>query len=259
MSIFPKNLLQKLPTLVFITGKGGTGKTFISSALAYELQKKKSVALISSSHIDQIGPLFGTQCNYGQTKKIHNLNLFNLSSKDNINLFIEKKFAGNFIIRQTVNSKFFSSFFKTVPGIKELMYLGQLIYLANSEEYDHIIVDSFATGHFLAMLRSPATLGNLHFTGKLFQDLRNFNDHICDHEKTGIIVVSNPEELVVKESKELISKIEDELNLNLLKQIINRFETTNLRSKELKVEDFGFIDEPIDFDKILKQKLSHPS
>jgi len=71
--IFPKNLFQKLPTLVFVTGKGGTGKTFIASALALELQKTKSVALVSNSHIDQIGPLFGTSCKNGETKKIDNI------------------------------------------------------------------------------------------------------------------------------------------------------------------------------------------
>ena len=126
------------------------------------------------------------------------------------------------------------------------MYLGHLIYLANSGEYDHVIVDSYATGHFLGMLRSPATLGKLNFTGKLFQDLRSFHQHISDHKKTGIIVVSNPEDLIIKESEELISKITDDLKLNFLKHIANRSNENNSRTKAPKIMDFGFIDEPLD-------------
>ena len=117
------------------------------------------------------------------------------------------------------------SFITMLPGITELTLLGRLFYFAELDEkhnFDHVIFDGYASGHFLSLLKTPDAVLNSGMVGPVIAETKRVRDYLLNPDKTAIVVVAMLEELIISESIELIRNLKAELNLAPLALLLNR-------------------------------------
>jgi anion-transporting ArsA/GET3 family ATPase len=207
--------------LLLITGKGGIGKTFISSCLAqYAAGKGRTVLIIQSVSCDQAAPYF---------EQKPGVDVVNLSGEDNFREYVVK-YLGQKVLYDTVfSNKVVRTFIKTIPGFAEVMLLGRMFYtceLAPEKRYDLVIFDGWASGHFLSLMTTPDAVINSTLGGPLVKETARVREFLADGRKSGIVFVTCPEDLVVSETLDFLPKLRREAPAQLAALMVNRILTT---------------------------------
>ena len=208
----PSPLLQR--RLIFVTGKGGVGKSTVAMALARVAARRGMRTIVADMNgadeerEQQLAP-----------------NLFTLSidPQHAMEEYLSLKVGGTAgqILGQ---SRMFSAFAMATPGMRELLSLGQIWELAQmdrrapgAEPYDLTVVDAPASGHGVALLRTPRTFAQIARVGPVASQAGAIAQTICDRDFTAIVAVATAEDLVVTETLELDEALQRErLNLDLL-------------------------------------------
>ncbi len=193
-------LLSKLkPGIYFVTGKGGVGKSFVSSFLGHKHKSGFACSVVRlSSEWGQSGPLLDP------TLKNQQWDL-----QQNIQRFLEK--SDGSIIRGFLNrglktlskSSVFQSFLDVVPGLYEVSILGRVLHQWQQDPNQYIFVDSFSSGHFLQMLRTPIRFKGLPISGVIKKDVENVVENLLTNDQLNVISVVNPEFVIMQETDEL--------------------------------------------------------
>lgn len=216
--------------VIFVTGKGGAGKTTIAAALAMAAAScGKNVLLMETHENDALGSLFG-QKGFTETPTEVDSTLWGMriNPKNVLEEYIRKYVTLPFVAYQIIHSRIFEHLAVATPGLKEVMILSEIWRFEKkmksnktAPEYDLIIIDSPATGHGLSLLRVPSTLASMLQTGPIASQTRWVEDMLTDTAKTCLILVALPEELSVNEALELERKAENDLNMRVEAIIVN--------------------------------------
>jgi anion-transporting ArsA/GET3 family ATPase len=108
------------------------------------------------------------------------------------------------------------------PGVTEILIVGKVGHEVREGTWDRVIIDAPATGHVVELLAAPENLGTLINVGPLADQTGWLSDILGSHERTGVWIVTTPEELPVSESFELIDRIRSETRVGLAGAVINR-------------------------------------
>ncbi|MFN8945700.1 MAG: ArsA-related P-loop ATPase, partial [Pseudobdellovibrionaceae bacterium] len=141
-----------------------------------------------------------------------------------------KEYARHLLKLESLYQIFFENqvmrtFINIAPGLSELSIMGKVTSGPRKHgpqmPYGKIFMDSYATGHFLALLRAPAALAKTVQFGPMGEQSRNIdkilkNPEICDY-----VIVAIPEELPVQEAIDLYDALKQELGF-APKLILNR-------------------------------------
>jgi arsenite/tail-anchored protein-transporting ATPase len=161
---------ETLPRVIIYSGKGGTGKTTVSSSTAVSLARSgKRVLIMSSDPAHSLSDVFSIQLSRTDPREIEE-NLFGLEVdtiyelKKNMSGF--QKFVSNTYKNQGVDSGMASEL-TTQPGLDEIFALNRLLDEAHSGKWDTVILDTSPTGNTLRLLAYPEIIigGNM---GKQF-------------------------------------------------------------------------------------------
>ena len=150
------------PTLkwVFVGGKGGVGKTSVSSSLAVLLaQKRSKILIISTDPAHNLSDAFNQKMNYQPTLINGFTNLYGVEinpreikdEDDNLSDML-----GVNLDEETRN--IFEDLKNSIPGIDEALAIGFLLQMIDKMDYSMIIFDTAPTGHTLRMLNFPKIL-----------------------------------------------------------------------------------------------------
>jgi len=215
---------------VFVTGKGGVGKTTVVAVLAERFARAgKRVLVAETSPKEHLSMLFGRSSLPTQITELMP-RLFGVLLDANVAL----KEYGALVLKSErlvgalFDNKLVHGFFHGAPGLKEWALLGKAWYhstetLADgSPRFDVVILDAPATGHGLDMLRVPKTIIELSPPGVLRTDAERAWAQFRDPQKSGVVVVSLPEEMPTNESVELCAALKNELGLPLSSLIVNQ-------------------------------------
>ena len=96
------------------------------------------------------------------------------------------------------------------PGVKEILSVGKLAYEVRERHYDLVVVDAEATGHIVAQIGAPRVIGELVKVGMVRDQTRWVSDILEDPGRTGLVIVTTPEEMPVSETLDLISRLDRE-------------------------------------------------
>ncbi len=205
--------------IVFVTGKGGVGKTSFSSSLALtKASEGHKVLLVEFGPKPFLNYIFSK--NKVDKKIIPPANL-EIVTWNYEEVLIE--FIAYFLKVKTLVEKFFSSpimkkLIKVAPSLRELVYLGKATSpyrnIGKKMDYDYLIIDSYATGHFLSLLRSPAGMMSAIKKGAMHEQCKTILEVMKDPEKVSYYVVTLPEKLPMIETKEFIGSLQDEFNIS---------------------------------------------
>ncbi len=229
--------------LLFVTGKGGIGKTLVSVALAQAAAASgRKVLLVESSSRDQIAPLFGLDpVGHNETTAAKGIRCINLTATGNFREYITKYLGQTKLFETVLSHRVVQSFFNTIPGLAEAMMLGRLYYTCDvrdeEDRPDLVICDSPASGHFLSLMTTPDAIVGSGLAGPILRDTEKVRDFLRRKQDVGIIYVCTPEPLVISEAIEFLPEIQEKSPAALCGVIVNRIPPV-VSSKG----DFGGVD-----------------
>jgi anion-transporting ArsA/GET3 family ATPase len=225
--------------LLFVTGKGGVGKSTVAIALGLLAARdglRTIVAELASQ--ERLQGLFELEREqFRELELAPGLFTISIDPQQAMEEYLRVK-AGT-IGQALGSSRLFQAFAMATPGMRELLSIGKVWELAQlhrrtrgAAPYDLVIVDAPATGHGVGLLRTPRTFADIARVGPIAHQGRTIADTIADPEFTGVIAVSTPEEMPINETIALAGELaRDELPLDLV--IVNALYPARFESEEI--------------------------
>jgi anion-transporting ArsA/GET3 family ATPase len=223
-----------LPRIVFVLGKGGVGRSTLSAALGLLCAQRDERTLIMQWTVaDAIGPWFGAApAGPTPTEIAPQLSVANFALDDALRAYFVDHLHLGLVYRRVIRARAVTRMIEVAPGLAEMFFLGQLWWLITLAEreaglcFDRVIVDAPATGHAASLLDIPSLASAMAATSLLSVETRRVVDMLADPGRSGAVVVSLPEPLVVDETLELIPRVTARLGRAPLALIVNRSANT---------------------------------
>lgn len=210
--------------LLFVTGKGGVGKSTVASSLAVLAASEGKRTLVCE--VDAKGNLadfYGMKpLKFEATEVSKNLFAMSMDTEESLREYISLQLRVPLVARLGPLAKTFDFVATAAPGVKEILTVGKLAFEVREQNYDLVVVDASATGHVVGQLASPVAMNDLVRVGIVRQQTDWMLDILTDPAQTGVVVVATPEEMPVNETVELISRLDDQTDISVAAVIANR-------------------------------------
>ena len=119
--------------------------------------------------------------------------------------------------------------------MKEILAVGKLCYEAREHHYDLVVVDAEASGHIVAQIGAPNAIRELVQVGLVRDQTDWMIDILSDPARTGLIVVTTPEEMPVTETIELLARVRAETDVDIAAVVANRVLPALFSEREAEV------------------------
>jgi anion-transporting ArsA/GET3 family ATPase len=204
--------------LLVVTGKGGVGKTTVTSVLGQLLAERgKNVLLVEVDPRESLHQALGTEPSGGAIVQAGpRLWLQNLKPEVVIEGLVAEKVPIAFLARKIVESDAFHHFVEGAPGLKETALLGYVYRLLESDhrlKIDLVLVDAPATGHGAALLSAPGLLAQAAREGQLGAMAAELAAFLADATRCGVVLATLAEEMPVQETLELLELMGSKLGI----------------------------------------------
>jgi anion-transporting ArsA/GET3 family ATPase len=216
--------------LLYVTGKGGVGKTTVAAALGVAAARAGRRTIVCEvADQDRVSRAFRREGVVPETEVQLADNLWAITIDPQRAL---EEWLGNQIggigLRVLARSSAFQYFVAAAPGAKELITIGKIWELGQAQRwtrsnrtYDLVIVDAPSSGHGLAMLTTPRTFGEIARVGPIRRQAFKIRDLLADSERTGYVAVALPEEMPVNETLELEARLPAAVGSRLEAIVVN--------------------------------------
>ncbi len=236
--------------LIFVTGKGGVGKSTVATALgllAARHGRRTIVAELSSQdRVRQVLRESGET--FAEVPVADGLFTISIDPERAMQEYLRVKTGP---VGQTLgSSRLFHAFAMATPGMRELLSMGKVWELAQTQRrtrgaaaYDLVIVDSPAAGHGVGILRTPRTFAEIARVGPIAHQASTIAATIADPGYTAVVAVAAAEEMPVSETLWLRDALAED-GLSLEATIVNscypeRFSGADLSDLESARRDAG--------------------
>ena len=214
---------------VFITGKGGVGKTTTTAALATALARRGRRVLIALSEAkERTSTLFGAPPIQTEIGRIApDIYAVRITPEAALREYGQLVLKSRTLHAALFDNKYVKAFFNGVPALNEWSVLGKAWYHATERDaggaprFDVVLFDAPATGHALELLRVPQVIVEVVPPGLLRRDAERAWTMFRDPLQTGVVLVTLLEEMPINETLELAQAITGELGLPLSRIVIN--------------------------------------
>ena len=210
--------------LVFITGKGGVGKTTIASTLAWLAADRGRRTLVCE--VDAKGNLADfyetTPFAFEEREIAPRLWAMSMDTEASLKQYLSLQLKLPLVARIGPLAKMFDFVASAAPGVREIVTVGKLCWEVKERHYDFVVVDASATGHILGQLTAPQAINQLVQVGLVRQQTGWMLDILQDPATTGLVVVATPSEMPVSETLELTGRLRQETNVDLAAVVVNR-------------------------------------
>jgi anion-transporting ArsA/GET3 family ATPase len=193
--------------LIFVTGKGGVGKSTVSLALGLLAARRGLRTIVAElASQDRAQQVFAQNgARFEEVQLAERLFTISIDPQSAMEEYLLVKTG---TVGQALgSSRVFSAFAMATPGMRELLSVGKAWELAQlqrrtsgADPYDLVIVDSPAAGHGLGILRTPRTFAEIARVGPIANQGRRIAATIADHDFTAVVAVATPEEMPVNET-----------------------------------------------------------
>jgi anion-transporting ArsA/GET3 family ATPase len=210
--------------LLFVTGKGGVGKTTIAAALALLASTHGKRTLVGE--VDAKGNLADffsvPPTNFKPHEVQPNLYAMSMDPEESLKEYLTLQLKLPMMARIGPLARIFEFVATAAPGVKEVLTVGKFLWEADRRNYDLVVVDAAASGHVISQLAAPQAINELVHVGLIRQQTGWMVDILSDPAQTGVCIVATPEEMPVNETIELAERLEKETNVDLAAVIVNR-------------------------------------
>ena len=210
--------------LLFVTGKGGVGKTSVSAALATLAATRGKRVLVVQ--VDAEGGLQGVlECGaiaYEPIEVSANLWAMSVDTEAALREYIKRQLRLPIVTRLGPLARSLDFVANAAPGVKELLVIGKIMWEIREKSYDLVVVDSSASGHVVSQLSAPNAVNELVQVGRIREQTQWMIDLLADPAVTGAVIVTTPEEMPVTEAIELLARLESETDVEVAAIVVNK-------------------------------------
>jgi anion-transporting ArsA/GET3 family ATPase len=255
----------------FFTGKGGVGKSLLAASYACALSDRLA-------ENTDLGPVLLTEL----TERSFYKNFLNLDSiayqpihvpQISKNLSVSqwsttdclKEYALYLLKIQSLYKLFFEnpvskSLINVAPGLQELAILGKASAVARKHgpamPYSEVVIDSFASGHFMNLFRAPKAMSEVISFGSMGEQSRGIDQWLRNPELCHVHIVALPEELPITETIELYQKLNAEFGIRPTVYLNKVFRLSDQDLKSLTDSNQAYFNEITMNEKISIDKLA---
>jgi anion-transporting ArsA/GET3 family ATPase len=225
--------------LLWVTGKGGVGKTTTAAALAEVAARHGRRTLVCE--MDAKGALAnafdaGTLV-FRPTMVAPSLDAMAMNTEDALREYLRLFVRIPFIGRIGPLAKTFDFVADAAPGVREILGVGKLCYEVRERTYDLIVVDAEASGHIVSQIGAPKVIADLVQVGLVRDQTQWMLDILNDPTRTGVAVVTTPEEMPVTETIDLLDRLTAETGAHPSAVIANRVLPVLFNRREQRIAD----------------------
>ena len=180
--------------LVFVTGKGGVGKTTVAAALA-QLAAERGKRVLACE-VDAKGDLASLLRGGADRLRRARGGARRLRDVDG-----HRGVASRVPASSTCNpggredgplAEAFDFVATAAPGVREILTVGKLCYEVRENNYDLVVVDASATGHIVGQLAAPQAINDLVKVGLIRSQTDWMLDILSDPRRTGLVACDHP-------------------------------------------------------------------
>ena len=200
-------------SVLYVTGKGGVGKTTVAAALGLAAARTGRRTIVCEvAEQDRMSRAFARH----GVRPEQEVELARGPVGDHDRPAARARGVARQAARRRAplrvlgHSHTFQYFVAAAPGAKELITIAKVWELAQTERwnrhnraYDLVVVDAPASGHGIGMLTTPRTFAEIARVGPIRRQAYKVSEMLADPERTGYVAVALPEEMPVNETIEL--------------------------------------------------------
>ncbi|HVE91195.1 MAG TPA: ArsA-related P-loop ATPase [Actinomycetota bacterium] len=215
--------------VLFVTGKGGTGKSSVAAALAVSANSTgRRVLLVDVDAKSDAARFLDDEPSVYRAKQALP-GLWHLAMNPQLALdeYLRLSLKLPRMYRLGPLHKVFDFIATAAPGAREVLITGKIGFEERAVEdgrprWDLIVVDAAASGQVLSHLRGPRTLQELVGAGIIRNQTDWVRELIEDPIRTGMVVVALAEEMPVAETRELVEEAPRQVATPVLAVVANR-------------------------------------
>ena len=210
--------------LLFVTGKGGVGKTTMTAALA-QLAAQRGKRVLACD-IDATGGL-GAMFEAGPTGFVPipvapGVSVMSMDTEASLREYLKVNLRIPLVGRVGPLAKAFDFVATAAPGVREILTVGKLCWEVREGHFDMVVVDAPASGHVVSQLGAPQAINDLVKVGQIRTQTDWMLDILSNPKRTGVVAVTTPEEMPVTETLELTERITKETGAAVAAVVVNR-------------------------------------
>jgi anion-transporting ArsA/GET3 family ATPase len=210
--------------LLFVTGKGGVGKSTVAAALALLGSQRGRRTL--ACEVDAKGDLadfFETSRPGFEAQQLApNLWHMAMDTEASLREYLHLQLHLPTMARLGPLARVFDFVATAAPGVREILTVGKIGWEVRAKHYDLVVVDAAATGHIVGQLTAPQAINDLVHVGQIREQTGWLAELLADPATTGLVIVTTPEEMPVNETIELVNRVRNETRIDVAAVVVNR-------------------------------------
>lgn len=210
--------------LVFVTGKGGVGKTTVTAALALLAagQGRRVLACEVDAKGDLSSLFEAAPTAFVEREVAPGVFAMSMDTEASLREYLKLNLRVPVVGRIGPLAKAFDFVATAAPGVREILTVGKLCYEVREGRYDLVVVDASATGHIVGQLAAPQAINDLVKVGLIRSQTDWMLEILSDPARTGLVAATTPEEMPVAETLELAGRVAAETTVRLAAVVVNR-------------------------------------
>jgi arsenite-transporting ATPase len=213
------------PRLIFVTGKGGTGKSTIAAALAVALSRRRPTTLADlDRRLSAAAALGAVPKGDAPIRVSDTLEVVALSPRAELEAFIRRIVPVAAISRRMLRSTTFAYVTAALPGLEAFLMLERLRIMAGDAALldRQAVIDAPASGTALELLAVAGGIRRLAPGGTLNRLARGVESFLRDPHQFGVMLTVTPEELALREALETAAALRAQQGITSLMAVLNR-------------------------------------
>ena len=210
--------------LLFVTGKGGTGKTTVTAALAQlAAQRGKRVLACDIDATGGLAAMFeAAPSGFEPTQVAPSISVMSMDTEASLREYLKIQLRIPLAGRIGPLAKAFDFVATAAPGVREILTVGKFCWEVKERHYDLVVVDAPASGHIVGQLAAPQAINDLVKVGLIRSQTDWMLDILSDPAQTGLVAVCTPEEMPVSETLELEQRVREQTTVRMSAVVVNR-------------------------------------